>query len=238
VNNLTKSNEKPVLDPEGFQRLLAAAFILQGQNDPCPANPISGGHTRTFAIQRIVQKRTPSLREPSLHRSMSKPLVQFANPRMWRTLETLAVATVFCMMIGVSLRRVSPLRANPSRPVMPGIRTARSSMPKVAKVSGLSQERIGTLNSRRSTDNGEAGVVAKDVIIRYHRPSADLPDSQGAKNLKSSSLPTLRLRSENTASQPGVRYSFGMDNAMLAADTVIRYDKGSETIRVHDPEQP
>jgi len=39
VNNLTKSNEKPVLGPEGFQRLLAAAFILQGQNDPCPANP-------------------------------------------------------------------------------------------------------------------------------------------------------------------------------------------------------
>jgi len=34
VNNLTKSNEKPVLDPESFQRLLAAAFILQGQNDP------------------------------------------------------------------------------------------------------------------------------------------------------------------------------------------------------------
>jgi len=238
VNNLTKSNEKPVLDPESFQRLLAAAFILQGQNDPCPANPISGGHTRTFAIQRIVQKRTPSLSEHAVHRSLSKPLVQFANPKMWRTVEALAVATVFCMMIGVSLRRVSPLRANPSRPVMVGIRTARSSTSKVAKVLGLSQERIGTLNSRRSTDNGEAGVVAKDIIIRYHRPSADLPDSQGAKNLKSSSLPTLRLRSENTASQPGVRYSFGMDNAMLAADTVIRYDKGSETIRVHDPEQP
>jgi len=238
VNNLTKSNEKPVLDPESFQRLLAAAFILQGQNDPCPANPISGGHTRTFAIQRIVQKRTPSLRKPSLQQSMLKPLAQFANPRMWRTVEALAVATVFCMMIGVSLPRVSPLRANPPRPVMAGIQTARSSTPKVAKVLGRSQQRFGTLNSRRSTHNGEAGVVAKYIIIRYHRPSAELPDSQGAKNLKSSSLPTLRLRSENTASQPGVRYSFGMDNAMLAADTVIRYDKGSETIRVHDPEQP
>ena len=75
-------------------------------------NPISGGHTRTFAIQRIVQKRTPSLREPSLQRSMLKRLAQFANPRMWRTVETLAVASVFCMMIGVSLRRVSPLRGN------------------------------------------------------------------------------------------------------------------------------
>jgi hypothetical protein len=235
VNNLTKSNEKPVLDPETFQRLLAAAFILQGQNNPCPANPIISSHTRTFSIQRIVQKRTPSLREPPLHRNMLKPLVQFANPRMWRTVEALAVATVFCVMIGVSLHRVSPLPANPSRPVMAGIRTARSSTPKVAKVFGLSQERIGTLTSRRSTDNGEAGIVAKDIIIRYHRPSAGLPDTQAAKNLKSSSLPTPRLRSENTASQPGVRYSFGMDNAMLAADTVIRYDKGTET-RVHDPE--
>jgi len=237
VNNLTKSNEKPVLDPESFQHLLAAAFILQGQNDHCPANSIRGDHTRTFAIQRIVQKRTPSLRKPSLQQSMLKPLAQFANPRMWRTVEALAVATVFCMMIGVSLPRVSALRANPPRPVMAGIQTARSSTPKVAKVLGRSQQCIGTLNSRRSTHNGEAKVVAKDIIIRYHRPSAELPNSQGAKNLKSSSLPTLRLRSENTASQPGVRYSFGMDNAMLAADTMIRYDKGSETIRVHDPEQ-
>ena len=178
MNNLTKSTEKPVLDPESFQRLLAAAFILQGQNDPCPANPISGGHMRTFAIQRIVQKRTPSLREPSLHRSMLKPLVQLANPRLWRTVETLAVASVFCMMIGVSLRRVSPLPGNSSRPVTAEVPTARSSTPLAAKVLGLSQERVATLDSRRSTDNGEAGVVAKDIIIRYHRPSVDLPDSQ------------------------------------------------------------
>ncbi len=80
VNNLTKSTEKPVLDPEAFQRLLAAAFILQSQNDPCPAEPIGGGHPRTFAIQRIVQERTPSLRKPSLQRSRLQRLAQFTNP--------------------------------------------------------------------------------------------------------------------------------------------------------------
>ena len=238
MNNVTKSIEKPVLDPESFQRLLAAAFILQSQNDPCPAKPIGGGHPRTFAIQGIVQKRTPSLRKPSLQRSRLKRLAQFTNPRLWRTVETLAVASVFCMMIGISLRRVSPLPGNPSRPVMAEAPTASSSTPLAAKVLGLSQERIATLNSRRSTDNGEAGVVAKDIIIRYHRPSVDLPDSQAAKNLNISSLPTLRLRSENTALQPGVRFTFGIDNAMLAADTVVRYDTGSAAFRVHDHKQP
>ena len=213
MNNLTKSNEKPVLNPEGFQCLLAAAFILQGQNDPCPANPISGGHTRTFAIQRIVQKRTPSLRKPSLRRSRLQRLAKFTNPGLWRTVEALAVARVLCMTIGVSIRRVSPLPGNFSRPIMAEVPTARSSTPLAAKVLGLSQERVATLNSRRSTDNGEAGVVAKDIIIRYHRPSVDLPDSQAPKKLKSS-LPSLPLRSENTALQPGVRYTFGMDNAV------------------------
>jgi hypothetical protein len=237
VYKVTKSNEKLALDPESFQRLLAAAFILQSQNDPCPAKPIGGGHPRTFAIQRIVQKRTPSLRKSSLQRSRLQRLAQFTNPGLWRTVEALAVASVFCMMIGVSLRRVSPLPGNSSRPVTAEVPTARSSTPLAAKVLGLSQERVATLNSRRSTDNGEAGVVAKDIIIRYHRPSVDLPDSQAPKKLKSS-LPTLRLRSENTALQPGSRYTFAMDNATLAADTVIRYDTGSETIRVHDPEQP
>jgi hypothetical protein len=237
VNNVTNAKEKPVLDPESFQRLLAAAFMLQSQNDPCPPKPIGGGHPRTFAIPGIVQKRTPALRKPSLQRSRLKPLVQFANPRLWRTVETLAVATVFCMMIGVLLRRVSPLRGNPSRPVMAEVRTARSSTPLAAKVLGLSQERVATLSSRRSTDNGEAEVVAKDIVIRYHRPSADLRDNQAPKKLKSS-LPTLRLRSENTTLQPGVRYTFGIDSAMLAADTVVRYDTGSAAFRVHDHKQP
>jgi hypothetical protein len=238
VNNVTNAKEKPVLDPERFQRLLAAAFMLQSQNDPRPPEPIGGGRSRTFGIPGIVQKRTPSLRQTSLQRSRLKPLVQFAKPRLWRAVEALAVASVFCTMIGVSLRRVSPLPGDPSRPVMAEVRTARSSAPLAAKVLGLSQERVATLNSRRSTDVGEAEVVAKNIIIRYHGPSDDLRDNQAPKKLKGSSLPPLRLRSENTTLQPGVRYTFGIDNAMLAADTVVRYDTGSAALRVQDHNKP
>jgi hypothetical protein len=226
VNNVAKSKEKPVLDPESFQRLLAAAFMLQSQNDSWPPKPIEGGHPRTFAIQGIVQNRTPSLRKPSLQRSRLEPLVQFANPRLWRTVEALAIAIVFCMMIGVSLSRVSPLPRDPSRPTGAEVRTAGLSTPLKSKVLRLSHELVGTLNSRRSIKDDEAEVIAKDIVVRHHRPSVDLPDNQAPKKLKNSSLQTLRLRSENRALQPGVRYTFGIDNAMLAADTVIRYDTG------------
>ena len=95
MNNVTNAKEKPVLDPERFQRLLAAAFMLQSQNDPRPPEPIGGGRSRTFGIPGIVQKRTPSLRQTSLQRGRLKPLVQFAKPRLWRAVEALAVATVF-----------------------------------------------------------------------------------------------------------------------------------------------
>ena len=121
---------------------------------------------------------------------------------------------------------------------MAEVPTARSSTPLVAKVLGLSQERIATLNSRRSTDNGEAGVVAKGIIIRYHRPSVDLPDRQAATEtqevLCQPYVCGLRIRLCSQA----VRFIFGIDNAMLAADTVVRYDTGSAAFRVHDHKQP
>lgn len=238
--NVTKAQDKPVLDPESFQRLLAAAFVLQEQNpDPRPPEPIGGAHPRTFAIEAIVQKRTPSLRQPSLHPDRLIPLVQFTRPMVWRTVEALAIAMVFCMMMGVSIRRVSPFRGDPSLPsVMAGRRTAQRSTLPQAKVLPLSQQPVVTLNPRQSTDSGTADAIAEDLVIRHQERAADLRDNPAAKNLTSSPVQGQRLRAENTTLQPGVRFTFGIDTDMLAADTVVRYGTRFAAPRLEGQNKP
>jgi hypothetical protein len=56
-----KAQEKPVLSAESFQRLLAAAYLLQVDKDRPVLQPIEAGHTNLFRAGAIVQKRTPSL---------------------------------------------------------------------------------------------------------------------------------------------------------------------------------
>ena len=56
-----KAQEKPVLSAESFQRLLAAAYLLQADKDRPVLQPIEAGHTNPFRAGAIVQKRTPSL---------------------------------------------------------------------------------------------------------------------------------------------------------------------------------
>jgi hypothetical protein len=62
----SESSGKPVLNAEGFQRLLAAAYLLQvyhdGAHDECAQlQPTVAERTRAFAAGAIVQRRTPRL---------------------------------------------------------------------------------------------------------------------------------------------------------------------------------
>jgi hypothetical protein len=57
-----KVQDRPVLNVETFQRLLLAAYLLQGHNDGRPSvHPIGAGSPSSFAAAVIVQKRTPSM---------------------------------------------------------------------------------------------------------------------------------------------------------------------------------
>ena len=72
-----KAQDKPVLSAKSFQRLLAAAYILQLHNDSRPSvQPIGAGHVNPFKAGAIVQKRTPSvlLREPRLRTGQPDPV--------------------------------------------------------------------------------------------------------------------------------------------------------------------
>jgi len=66
VNQATdKAQDKPALNPESFQRLLAAAYVLQAHNGHQPSiRPVQhvGARLATcFAAETIVQKRTPAV---------------------------------------------------------------------------------------------------------------------------------------------------------------------------------
>jgi hypothetical protein len=118
-------------------------------------------------------------------------------------------------MIGLSLRRVTPLLAEASKEPMAEVRTIGSNMPPAAGVLGQPQTHAATLNSR-PIDDREANIVAKDVVIRYDGGSKNLPNNRPPKNLKQRPL-------ESAGLQTGVRHTFGTDTATLAADTVVRY---------------
>jgi orotidine-5'-phosphate decarboxylase len=155
----------------------------------------------------------------------------FVNrPMFWRTFEALAIAMVFCAIAGVSIHRVSPLPGRTTyRAKMSEQRNASQRVTPAAKVLALAEQPAVTLESRRST---EADVVAEDIVIRYH---------EGAMNLHGPAIkPTggtvqaQLLSPENTTLKPGVRFTFGTDVDMLAADTVVSYGADSSASRVQD----
>jgi hypothetical protein len=63
-----KASDKPVLNVDSFQRLLAAAYLLQGCSDRTPVQPVSAGRTNPCIAEPMVQRLSPSLlfQEPRL----------------------------------------------------------------------------------------------------------------------------------------------------------------------------
>jgi hypothetical protein len=117
----------------------------------------------------------------------------------WRTIEPLAIAIVFCMMMGLSIHRLSivPGRTslasemlkeqNDFQPARPTEKVLASSQPVMAR------------NSRQSPSGGGADIVAEDIVIRHQN------------------------RAINLLGKPGVRLTFGRDAGIFAADTVVQY---------------
>jgi hypothetical protein len=234
---------KPVLNREDFQRLLAAAYLLQAhplqahhiqaqyvqahydcQPSIRPVEPVSASPASSFAARAILQKRTPSamIRERQIQAGQPVPgdvaakhpypvrLVRFVGSTVphrinillrrsmsWRTVEALAIAIVFFMMMGMSIHRLSAIRGRTS---------LASGMPEEqndGQLAGPTQKAlaspspVATLNSRPSPS--ESDIVAQDIVIRHQKRVANLP------------------------AQPGVRFTSGRDADAFAADTVVQY---------------
>ena len=97
----------------------------------------------------------------------------------WRTVEALAIAIVFCMMMGLSIHRLS---AVPSRITLAsGMLDEQNERPRpTEKVTASSQPVVGQ-NSRPPSRGGEADIVAEDIVIRHQKRLVNLPGKSGAR---------------------------------------------------------
>jgi hypothetical protein len=237
VNRETeKAHGTPVLNAETFQRLLAAAYVLQLHHDRRPSvQPIGAAHTSSFAAGAIVQRRIPSvtIRETQVQADQhgAVPFGSANNfdklpgrtDQTWKAAEAITIAIVFCIMTGASIHRLSAFSGRISLPSgMLEQRNASQPAVPTAKVLASSQHPVVTRNSRQSPDGGEGDNVAEDIVIHYRKQAVNLP-GQLAKKPASSPVQAQLLPSMNTTSKPGSRSMFGRNADLLAADTVVQY---------------
>ena len=141
----------------------------------------------------------------------------------WRTVETLAIGTIFCMMMGLSIHRLS---AFPGRTAlsseMPVQRNASPAARSTAKVLASPEQPVMARNPRQSPVGGEDDSVAEDIVIRYQKSDAD-PLGQAAKKTTRSLVQGQPFPPKNTTPKSDVRLKFGRDADLLAADTVVQY---------------
>ena len=198
---------KPVLNQEGFQHLLAAAYLLQVHNDRQPSiHELGATHASSFSAGTIVEERTSSVtirdRQPQagqpggipgnqLARESSYPARLVPGPAVshtmtvssrrlmsWRTVEPIAIAIVLCMMMGLSIHRLS---AVPDRTSLASemLDEQNEGLKPTEKVTASSQPVVDR-NSRQSLRGGEADIVAEDIVIRHQKRVVNLPGKLGA----------------------------------------------------------
>ena len=233
MNHATdKAQHAPVLNRESFQRLLAAAFLLQEHSDRRPSirPQLLPSQASSFSAGKIIQKRTSAvitrdrqleaghpdaiagnqtvMERPYLPRRLAPFFRSAVPPRIsillrepiyWRTVETMAIAIVFCLMTALSILRLSavPNRTSLASGVLEkqdNFQPARA----VEPILELSQT-VAPLNSRESPRGDETGIVAEDIVIRHQERAVNVPG------------------------KPGLRLTSGRDTGSFAVDTVVEY---------------
>lgn len=192
-HQIEKVYSQPALNAESFQRLLAAAYILQSHSDRTAAFPIAVSEKKPFAVGAILQKRTPAFRpsliiQPSstrgsvIRRSVIKKsaamrwastMPGLTGPMLWKSAEALAIATVFCVMMAMSIHHLLayPGRASSST-VLPTREAGQlaGTTPQLLLSSVLASQPDSTRKSRQSHDDldeAAADIDDGDLVIHY-----------------------------------------------------------------------
>lgn len=158
-----KGSSKPTLDAEGFQRLLAAAYILQSRSEAA-VRPISVPNTNAFASTAIHLKRTPSIRELSGRSGHMKEANIAPRPTrlmFWKQVEAFGIAIVFCLMMGMSIHRLLASSGRASQ--VPGLlETREAPLPSPASKVLTSFQQNAAVQE----------PVDDDLVIYYRSPAA------------------------------------------------------------------
>ena len=191
------------------------ALIIQGQEragqpDTALGDEAAKEHAHSGRLEPFV--------EPMVLPAMN---ILSMNAMSWKTVEALAIAIVFCVMMGLSIHRLS---AHPGNvPLSTGILEHRNiSQPARLATSVLASDRQTLMrgNSRQSRDDGDGDIVARDTIIHYHNRSIGL--HAGAAD-KPGPMQAQLVSPENTTSTPRVRFASGRAAGRLTADTEVQY---------------
>jgi hypothetical protein len=172
-----KIYSKPSLDAEGFQRLLAAAFILQSRAEWIARKPVRPVDAKRFAARAIAQQTTHSIR-PSLARpgawGEADAVSRLSGPMLWKMVEALAIASVFCLMMGISIHH---LLADPRGSSPAGMLQTRDA----GRLTSSPSQPDATRKSRQSQDEGEGerNTYDEDLVIHYRPRTTNLPGSIG-----------------------------------------------------------
>ncbi len=141
---------------------------------------------------------------------------------VWRTVEAFAITMIFCLMMGLSMHRLSALPGRMSlSSEMPEQRNASQAARSTVKLLASPEQPVVARNLRLSSLSVEGDSIAED-IIRYQKSDANL-SGQAAKKATSSPMQGQPLPPKNTTPKPGVRLTFGREADMLAAGTVVQY---------------
>jgi hypothetical protein len=229
---------KPFLDEQAFQQLLCAAYTLQQWHhhlsDPpkhasfIPAVPsdLPDRFSRTAVEltslgvegnpkrQELTKLSADRINPPG---SLSVPRTIFTIPRrgpkIWRTVEAVAIGTVFCcFMVSASI----PWFSSHSGAVVltsPAALTKGEVIPSSVR---LSNKAIDGSENLKSSRHGEASMIARDTVVRYMNLPA-VPHVQAG-------IPVAGLQAS------GPKRS-GFARGMIASDTVLHYDKDFNSSR-------
>jgi hypothetical protein len=218
IHETQKTYSKPTLDADSFQRLLAAAYILQSRGERAPVLPISAIDTNSFIANAIVQKRIPSVRLSSTRSSAlaeANLVHKFArvmvwNRMVWKRIDAFAIGIVLCTMMGMSIHH---LLAFPGRTAPSTIGEPRDVSPlttSTPEVLASSEQPAATPKPRQSRDD-DADEFGEDVVIRYQAPTANRVGR-----------PARVFPSKNTNSTQSLRIA--VDNgAEMLSDAVVHY---------------
>jgi hypothetical protein len=222
---------KPVLDPEGFQRLLAAAYLLQVHNDRQPSirpvQRVGAGQASSFIAGTIAQERNPSvmMRERQLQAGESDavPGKEIAKPNPYRTRLIPFVAPTLQHKMKVLLRRlmswrtVEPIAIAIVVSMMMGLSIHRlSAVPgRTSLASGMLEEQSG-FQPPRPADKALASSQA--VVAPNTRQS---PIVGEADIVAADIVIRHQKRGVNLLGRPGARLTSGRDAGVF--DTVVEY---------------
>jgi hypothetical protein len=237
----TAPASKPSLDERAFQQLLCAAYTLQQRHyqvsdaakhssfkpiiaSDLPDTFLNAAFELTLpgieanAKQQEQTKLSPDRIAPlgSLRVHKTTFTIARRGPKIWRTVEALAIGTVFCcFMVSASVPWFSTHAGGGMALSSP------AALPKgevIQRAVRLSSKAIDESENLKSSRHSQGSMIARDTVVRY----MNLP-----------SVPHVQAGISGGGSQTSgpKRSGFARESDMIASDTVLRYDKDFSSSR-------